>query len=269
MTIKLPVHKPNFKSFVYVCIIEKVFIIKTLNKVYVSLLGIIIFAYIACFKLCKDLSLESKTRIVFIIWAVLFIIFILYKYCLLNDEDYAKTLEALGRPRTDIFAELPLNPCNVFLLLLPIGILTNSKAILAFCFYGGSFLPILATLSPCAGFSDNSILKFRVFGFYFIHLAQAPLCMLVGLLGIYHIELSGILYSLFCSVVLIVFSYFCNLLIRKNHLSESVNYCYSYDHENIAVLKFFYDLLPFRCIYLIPLSLCYYLIFYIVFSIIL
>ena len=85
--------------------------------------------------------------------------FFIYKFALINDSEYIDILKSRNLPQPEIMGELPLNPCNVILFLLPIALMTGNDYVMSFCFFTGIILPIAATISPVEGFNDYSIFK--------------------------------------------------------------------------------------------------------------
>lgn len=187
--------------------------------------------------------------------------FCVYKYAISLDTGY---YEMCGYGEFTWLNELPLYPCNVVILLLPLAVATMNGALLSFVSFTAVFGPLSALLMPGTGLSGDSLFIPRIFGFYTTHFIALMACPLLASLGIYRPKIKDVLKSagmlvLVCAAVTIL-----NGIMRKTGINPAANYFYSWDPEGNFILELFHSWVPvpfffslFTLIFIIP---CYYLV---------
>ena len=186
-------------------------------------------------------------------YSIVFVVFILYKVALSLDEPYSQLRISNGYPVFDWFSELPLNLCNLGIILTVVGLMADSKPILGFVFFTNSLGAFAAMIVPPMEFSGFSILVPRIAGYYLTHIAVMLIMPILAGLKLFRPRYSDILpvlLALFATTLVITGI---NLLFIKTGLSEAANYFYTMDPNGISILEFLYKLIPIPWVYQLPL----------------
>jgi uncharacterized membrane protein YwaF len=136
------------------------FNIYPLNPVWWALFAFFIFVTVLLWYLLKDKDEGVRRKVILAISIGNFILFFVYKFALVNyyaDEGYTW------------IEYLPLQLCNINIVLIPISLIIKKRALSVFVFYIAPIAALFPLLIPEAGFIGDSILLFKNLGFYFTH----------------------------------------------------------------------------------------------------
>lgn len=228
------------------------FTVRVFNACYFLLFALAIILCIAMILVFRSKSRKAKKTAVFVLYAVTLVLFFAYKGLLLQDADYAAIREAAGAAACNFINELPLNLCNINLILILFGLALDSRVILSFNFFFGSLGALMALLMPTVGFEGYSLFLPRIAGYYITHfiiLLQLPL--LAGL-DLYRPRFRDIPGTLLLLLVLTAVMTGLNLLIRGTGLSPTCNYFYTVDPTGNPLLELFRSWIPVPGLYLLP-----------------
>lgn len=231
---------------------ENILIMKPFNLLFFAGLLIPITLTVFLIRKFRDRDITYRRRLIVILYTFVFIIFMIYKYMLSIDAQYAALRTSVGADGFNWFEELPLNLCNVNILLMVIGVLLNSRSIIGMCFFAGSLGALLPLMMPPAEFAGYSILLPRMLGFYLTHyfvLMETPL--LAGL-GIYKPKYSDVFPVAILVTIMSFLSTLINLLLRQTDIAPNANYFNSIDPYGNVVLEAFHNLIPVPGVYLLP-----------------
>mgnify|MGYP003298593688 CR=1 FL=1 len=149
----------NYDSLIY----------KPLNGVSFLVFGIFLAVFVLIGILMRKKSESFKGAVLAWMMIATVVGFFAYKYALSVDADYAVILDQADKGGFSWWSELPLQLCNINLLLIPVAMATMNRSILNFNFFTGTLGALMAILMPSIGFSDCSILLPRMLGYYFTH----------------------------------------------------------------------------------------------------
>lgn len=228
------------------------FYVRVFNPCYFLLLALAAVLCVGLILAFRKKSEKSKETAVFVLYAVTLVLFFVYKVLLLQDEAYAAIREAAGAAACNFINELPLNLCNINLILILFGLAFHSRVILSFNFFFGSLGALMALVMPTVGFEGYSLFLPRIAGYYITHfiiLLQLPL--LAGL-GLYRPCFRDIPKTLLLLLALTALMTGLNLLIRSTGLSPTCNYFYTVDPTGNPLLELFYRWIPVPGLYLLP-----------------
>ena len=93
--------------------------------------------------------------------------FFVDKYYLSSDAPYSAITASKGG--FNWWGELPLQLCNINMLLLPVAVLKKSRPLMSFCFFVGPLGALMALIMPANGFDGYSLLLPRMIGYYGTH----------------------------------------------------------------------------------------------------
>lgn len=231
---------------------KNILIMKPFNHMF--FIGLLFTAVFTVFLIRKyrDRDIADRRKLIVILYTFVFILFMLYKFMLSMDAEYSALRTSVGADGFNWFGELPLNLCNVNIVLMVIGILLDSRAIMGVCFFAGSLGALLPLMMPLAEFTGYSILLPRMWGYYLTHyfvLMETPL--LAGL-GIYKPKFSDVFPVTISLMIMTFIATLINLLFRQTGLAPNANYFYSIDPEGNVVLEALRNLIPIPGVYLLP-----------------
>ena len=216
---------------------------------------LIMFAFFILLLIVSSLLLRKKSErtralvIAIVCWVTL-LGFFAYKYALSVDADFNVITADMGG--FNWWGELPLQLCNINLLMIPIAVLTRKRPLLGFCFFVGPIGALMALVMPGNGFDGYSILLPRMLGYFLTHFVVMTAALAIGTYGLYRPRLRDLpltVLTIFV-VALIVFGF--NMLLRSTGLHTKANYFFSVETEGNALLELFYSWIPLPFLYLLP-----------------
>ena len=122
--------------------------------------------------LLRKKSEKARKTVLLTACAVTVIGFFLYKYFLSMDSDFAAITADMGG--FNWWGELPLQLCNINMILIPIAVLKDSRPLKCFCFFLAPLGALMALLMPANGFDGYSLLLPRMLGYYGNPLEVSP-----------------------------------------------------------------------------------------------
>ena len=220
--------------------------------------GPLFFLLVFCFllilavssRLLRERSEHTRALVIAVVcWVTLAGLFG-YKYELSLDADFDAITADMGG--FNWWGELPLQLCNINLLLIPIAVLTKKRPLMSFCFFIGPLCATMAVIMPGSGFDGYSLLLPRMLGYYGTHFILIIAALAIGTFGLYRPRFSDLpqmLLTLF-GITLVIFCF--NLLLRTTELHPKANYFFSVETEGNPLLELFHSWIPFPFLYLLP-----------------
>ena len=194
---------------------------------------------------------ERTKRIVLIAACVATTIgFVVYKYFLSLDRDFNVLTAEMGG--FNWWGELPLQLCNINMILIPVGVLTKKRPLMSFSFFLGPLGAAMALMMPGVGFENCSILLPRMIGYYFTHFMVFFGALALWGFGIYKPTFRDILPALISTIILNLVIFLINLGFRRLGLNPFSNYFYNVETEGNPVLELFHSWLPYPFAFTIP-----------------
>ena len=224
-------------------------IIKPFNLVYFIFVGTVFISVAVLVHFLNKMSLEKRRKIFTIVTGVVAALLLFYKFSYRLDPEFIRDYPKYWGEYT-IFNELPINPCNIVILMLPFAVYYQNAYLLSFCFFMGSISTTLAITMPQQGYAGYSITKWHTFGFFLLHSLGVALSISLIPLKLYKpcwkdIAKSSLTVLVTGSIAIII-----SFIIRKTGLCEFANYYFSMDAEGNPVLEFFYRLIPIPGLYI-------------------
>ncbi len=176
--------------------------------------------------------------------------FAAYKYALSVDADFNVITAEMGG--FNWWGELPLQLCNINLLLIPIAVLTKKRPLLGFCFFIGPIGALMAMVLPGNGFDGYSIFLPRMLGYYGTHLVVMYAALAVGTFGLYRPRMRDLPMTALTVFLIALAVFGFNMLLRTTGLHPKANYFFAVETEGNALLELFYRLIPLPFLYLLP-----------------
>ena len=218
----------------------------------------VFFAYFALFLLLLALTglilrgkSERTKKTVLVAACVLTLIgFFVYKYFLSIDAEFNEATAAMGG--FNWWGELPLQLCNINMLLIPIAVLKKSRPLMCFSFFLGPLGALMALLMPGNGFDGYSLLLPRMLGYYGTHFMVVIEGLALASFGLFRPRFRDLPKAALAVLGIAFVIFLFNLLLRWTGLHPKANYFFSVETEGNFLLELFHSWLPFPFLYLIP-----------------
>ncbi|MCQ2427343.1 MAG: YwaF family protein [Clostridia bacterium] len=229
------------------------FIINGFNGTFMLLLAVFIGFLMGFWAIFHNRSEKTARIAVTLLYAAVFAFFWVYKYWISIDEAYSVITAENGEGAFSWWRELPLQLCNINLILIPIAVITKNKPLSAFAFFMAPFGAILAMLMPSAGFAGFSLFVPRVFGFYVTHMFVLIGSPMLALFGFYKPKFRDIPITLVSAFAITIVIFGINMLLRVTHTFDEANYFYCVEALNGTPLTWLWKLIPVPLLYMLPL----------------
>jgi uncharacterized membrane protein YwaF len=227
-------------------------IIRPFNAVFCCILGVLILILIIASIALRKKSIETRKKVLVIASILTLIGFVIYKIALSQDPEFDELRKGLGMGGFNWWGELPLQLCNINMILIPIAVLLDKRELLAFCFFVGPLGAMMALSMPGVEFNGFSILLPRMLGYYGTHFLIVIEGLAVATFGLYKPKFRD-LPKIVLTILIITFVIFMiNMGMRWSGLYPNANYFYSVETEGNFVLELFHSFLPYPFLYLLP-----------------
>ncbi len=200
--------------------------------------------------LLRGKSEKTKSTVLVAACAVTFVGYFIYKYALSLDADYNVITANMGG--FNWWGELPLQLCNISMILIPIAVLKKSRPLLCFGFFIGPLGALMALVMPGNGFDGYSLLLPRMLGYYGTHFMIVMEGWALASFGLFkprYSDIPGAALTIF-ALGLAIFGV--NMLLRWSGLHPKANYFFAVETEGNFLLEIFHSWIPVPFLYLIP-----------------
>ena len=227
------------------------FIVKRFNKTFNGMLLIAILSIFGIYFAFRHASIPVKRN--FLVGLSLFniIYYFIYKMFLSKDQEF---LKISGYETFNWWSELPLQLCNINMILVPIGILLDSNFILGFSFFVGPLGAMLAICMPEPAFTGHSLLKPRIAGVYGNHFMVVIAGSSLSTLGLFVPETKYIPGVVKVGIALVFVIHIINTILRKG-LCEYANYFFTDSPGGVGILEKLKKIFKIPCLYMWPFFL--------------
>ena len=228
-------------------------IMRPFNRLFLLVFGFFIAVLVIAAVIMRKKSDRAKRLTLCAACFLTLIGFFVYKYFLSRDAEFNVLTASMGG--FNWWGELPLQLCNINMLMIPAAVLTKKRPLLGFCFFVGPLGAMMALCMPTTGFNGYSLLLPRMLGFYGTHFMIVIEGLAIAAFGLYrpkYRDLPPITLALLI-VAFVIFLF--NLLLRRTGLHPHANYFFAVETEGNPVLEMFHRLLPYPFLYLLPCSL--------------
>ena len=225
-------------------------IIRPFNAVFCSAFAVSILLLAAASLALRKKSEQTRRRALILFSFVTLIGFFVYKGFLSVDREYNVITANMGG--FNWWGELPLQLCNVNMILIPIAVHWNKRFLMSFCFFVGVLGAMMALAMPGNGFDGYSLLLPRMLGYYGTHFAIVIEGLALVTFGLYRPKFRDLPMTAL-ALFLIALAVFCiNMLLRATGLHPKANYFFSVETEGNPILEFFHGWIPVPFLYMVP-----------------
>ncbi len=203
--------------------------------------------------LLREKSERVKKTVLVTASIVTLVGFFIYKFYLSVDADYNEITANMGG--FNWWGELPLQLCNINMLLLPVAVLRRDRGLMCFCFFLGPLGAMMALAMPVNGFNGYSLLLPRMLGFYGTHFMVVIQGLALASFGLFRPRFRDLPRAILTALGVALGAFVVDLLLRRSGLHPKANYFFAMETEGNPLLEIFRRLIPLPYLYLIP-SLC-------------
>ena len=193
---------------------------------------------------------RAKQNVLVAACAVTLVGYFIYKYLLSLDTDYNLITAEMGG--FNWWGELPLQLCNINMILIPIAVLKKSRPLMCFGFFLGPLGALMALLMPGNGFDGYSLLLPRMLGYYGTHFMIVIEGLALVTFGLFRPKLKDLPRAALAVFLIALGVFLINMLLRWSGLHPKANYFFSVETEGNFLLDMFYSWIPVPFLYLLP-----------------
>ena len=225
-------------------------IIRPFNTIFNLVFAFFLLILILSSLLLKNKSEKTRERVLVGACVLTIIGFFVYKYYLSLDKDFSVLTASTGG--FNWWGELPLQLCNINMILIPIAVLKKSRPLKSFCFFLGPLGALMALVMPGTGFNGYSLLLPRMLGYYGTHFMVFIEGLAIVTFGFYRPAFRDLPRTLLTALLVSFCVFLFNMLLRWTSLHPNANYFFSVETEGNIILELFYGWIPVAFLYLIP-----------------
>jgi uncharacterized membrane protein YwaF len=229
---------------------DSAWILRPFNAVFCGVFAAFILLLIAASLIVRRKSDGTKKAVIVTACALTLIGFFVYKYFLSIDAEFDRLTASMGG--FNWWGDLPLQLCNINMLLIPVAVLTGKRPLLSFCFFVGPLGALMAVVMPGMGFDGYSLLLPRMLGYFGTHFMIFIEGLAIVTFGLYRPQWRDIPLTMLALFVIALLVFGINMLLRATHLHPQANYFFSVETEGNPLLELFYSWLPWPFLFLLP-----------------
>ena len=207
------------------------------NILYIPL---IVFAFYFIFR-----NTTERTKTMALLGLSLFniIIFTVNKFVM------ARTFEGF-----EILNELPLQLCNLNLILIPLALITKNKLLMSYIYYVATIAAIAAILFFDSRYDGYNVMTYTIFVYFFYHSVLVATPILCVMLGIFTPNRSYILKTILFLLSMATVMHGVNTVLRSTKWCTKANYFYTMGMPGNPVLELLMKLIPMPLVYFLPVA---------------
>jgi len=225
-------------------------IMRPFNPLFCVVFAAFLLVLVIASLLVRGKSDRVKRTVIVTACVLTLIGFFVYKYFLSLDPEFDRLTADMGG--FNWWGELPLQLCNINMILIPVAVLLRSRPLMSFCFFLGPLGAMMALVMPGNGFNGYSLLLPRMLGYYGTHFMIVIDALALAAFGLFRPKFRD-LPKTCLTIFLIALAVFCiNMLLRVTGLHPKANYFFSVETEGNFLLEIFHKWIPVPFLYLLP-----------------
>jgi uncharacterized membrane protein YwaF len=225
-------------------------IMRPLNPLFLAVFAAFLLLLVLASVLLRGKSVKTRGAVLIAACVVTLIGFVFYKYYLSLDSEYNAITAGMGG--FNWWGELPLQLCNINMIIIPIAVLKKNRSLMCFGFFLGPLGALMALLMPGNGFDGYSLLLPRMLGYYGTHFMVVIEGLALASFGLFRPKFRDLPKAALAVLVIAFVIFLLNLLLRWTGLHPKANYFFSVETEGNFLLELFHSWLPFPFLYLLP-----------------
>ena len=225
-------------------------IIRPFNPLFCIVSAAFLAVLVVAGLLLRGRSDRAKRTVIVVACLLTLVGFFVYKYFLSIDAEFDRLTASMGG--FNWWGELPLQLCNINMLLIPVAVLLDKRALMSFAFFVGPLGALMALVMPGTGFDGYSLLLPRMLGYYGTHFMIIIEALALAVFGLYRPRFRDIPKTLLAMFVIALGVFGINMLLRWTGLHPHANYFFSVETEGNFLLEMFRSWIPLPFLYLLP-----------------
>ncbi len=225
-------------------------IIRPFNGVFLACFALFLLILIAAGLALRGRSERVKKTVLVTACVLTLLGFFVYKYFLSIDAEFNEATAAMGG--FNWWGELPLQLCNINMILIPIAVILHRRELMSFGFFVGPLGALMALLMPGTGFDGYSILLPRMLGYYGTHFMVIMEGLALAVFGLYRPRFRDLPGTIAALLLVALAVFVVNVILRLTGLHPKANYFFSMETEGNPVLELFHRILPYPYLYELP-----------------
>ncbi len=224
--------------------------IRPFNMLFLTVFALFLLLLAGASIFLKEKTEKTRRNVLIAACSVTFVGFFVYKYFLSIDQAFDAITAGMGG--FNWWGEMPLQLCNISMILIPIAVMTRSRPLMCFGFFIGPLGALMALVMPGNGFDGYSLLLPRMLGYYGTHfmiVIEGWALLTFGLFKPRFSDIPRASLTLFC-LGLAIFGI--NMVLRWSGLHTKANYFFAVETEGNALLEIFHRWIPVPFLFLIP-----------------
>lgn len=231
------------------------FVIQPFNGTFFLVLGIHVVILVLLALFFRKKSEKTRRTAVVVIYLLGILLFVVYKIFLSRDTAYSEICAAAGKGGFTWWAELPLQLCNINLIMIPAAVLTMKRNLLSFAFFVAPLGALFALVMPGIGFERYSFFLPRIAGYYITHFMVFLGGPALAAFDLYRPRFKDTIPTALTLLAVTFLIFLINELLRVTGANPYSNYFFTNMTEGNAILEFCWSLIPVPFLYEIPLLL--------------
>ena len=227
-----------------------IWIMRPFNTLFLVAFAAFLLLLVIASILLRGKTERTKSIVLITACVVTVIFFVIYKFFLSMDSDYNLITAEMGG--FNWWGELPLQLCNINMLLIPVAVLKKNRPLMCFCFFLGPLGAMMALAMPGNGFDGYSLLLPRMLGYYGTHFMIVIEGLALVTFGLFRPKLRDLPRAILTALIITFVIFLFNLFLRWSGLHPKANYFFSVETEGNALLELFYRWIPTAFLYLLP-----------------
>ena len=229
---------------------QSFWIINPFNPIFNICLAAFLLVLILASLALRRTSVKTRSAVLVAACVLTLIGFFVYKYYLSLDADFDVITAEMGG--FNWWGELPLQLCNINMILIPIAVLKKSSPLQCFCFFPAPLGALMALVMPGIGFGGYSLLLPRMLGYYGTHFMIVIEGLALVTFGLYRPRFRDLPRAILTAVIIAFCVFVFNMLLRWTGLHPQANYFFSVETEGNFLLDLFHSWIPYPFLYLLP-----------------
>ncbi len=225
-------------------------ILRPFNALFLFVFGLFLLLLVLSSLLLRGKSVKTKSAVLVAACLLTLIGFVFYKAFLSRDSSYNEITANMGG--FNWWGELPLQLCNINMLLIPVAVLKKNRAMMSFSFFVGPLGALMALIMPGNGFDGYSLLLPRMLGYYGTHFMIFIEGLALACFGLYRPRLRDLPRTVLTILLISLTVFVIDLLLRWSGLHPKANYFFAVETEGNFLLERFHRLLPYPYLFLMP-----------------
>ena len=220
------------------------------NALYIAVFAASIAVLVVASLILRNKSEALRRRVIIIASLITLAGFFVYKGFLSVDRDFDRITAQMGG--FNWWGELPLQLCNINMMLIPVAVLRRDRVLMSFGFFLAPLGAMMALAMPGNGFDGYSLLLPRMLGFYGTHFMIVIEGLAIVCFGLYRPRFRDLPRTALSALAISFIVFLVDLLLRASGLHPKANYFFAVETEGNFLLEIFHRWIPVPFLYLLP-----------------